>query len=171
MMKGAWDASVPGMCFIYLIYYYCIVPCCIPIPVFMQLKFVVFLLEWHGWKWDSYFNSSGILNGMARLDSSILSKVRYRWLPCYTLLHDCCRLLQVATAHYRFVPKSYRLVHKGGLPHGYHYYKVYISLLTTYLFSRWAPYSAMLRRVYCTEIMFTLALYLYYLAKHSLNNL
>ena len=43
-----------------------------------------------------------------------------------------------ATGHYRFVPDSYRLVHKGGLPHGYHYYRVYISLLTTYLFSRLA---------------------------------
>ena len=138
MMKGARDASVPGMpvCFIYLIYCYCIIPCCIPMPVFMQLKFVVFLLEWHGWKWDSYFNLSGILNGMARLDSSILSTVRYRWLPCYitTMLHTATWLLQVATGRYRFVPESYRLVHKGGLPHSYHYYRVYISLLTTYLF-------------------------------------
>ena len=57
-------------------------------------------------------------------------------LPCYTLLHDCCRLLQDATGHYRFVPNSYKLVHKGGLPHRYHCYRVYIALLIASLFSR-----------------------------------
>ena len=61
----------------------------------------------------------------------------YHAIPCYTTRTSCYRLLQAATGCYGFVPESYRLVHKGGLPHGYHYYRVYISLLTTYLFSRW----------------------------------
>ena len=50
-----------------------------------------------------YINLSGILNGMARLDSSILSTVRYRWLPCYdtTMLYTATQLEQVATGCYR----------------------------------------------------------------------
>ena len=101
------------VCVLYLIYYYCIIPCCISMPVFMQWKFVVFLLEWHGWKWDSYINLSGILNGMARLDSSIIwiyivyNEIQmatmlcyYHATHCYMTAAGCYRMLQATTGLY-----------------------------------------------------------------------
>ena len=105
----------------------------------MQLKFVVFLLEWHGWKWDSYINLSGILNGMARLDSSIwvyivYNEIQMATMLCYYYATHCYRMLQAATGCYRFIPNSYKLVHKGELPHRYHCYRVYIVLLIASLF-------------------------------------
>ena len=97
---------------------------------FIQLIYLVFLMEWQGWivalyglQWDT-----GVYYALS--------------LPCYRLLQLCTVVLYpIATGEYI----------KGGLSQRYHRYWVYMALLITLPFSRWL--ATILCVVWCVVVV------------------